>query len=96
MNTLLANLTDNLSEINTMNCKTCKERNRIISTCQYIACEENHAIYKCEKCNAKSHRPIDVLKESFKNVYDFCNGNIDKFLLLLRKGAYPYDYMDNN
>ena len=96
MNTLLANLTDNLSEINTMNCKTCKERNRIISTCQYIAYEENHAICKCEKCNAKSHRPIDVLKESFKNVYDFCNGNIDKFLLLLRKGAYPYDYMDNN
>ena len=79
MNTSLANLTDNLSEINTMNWKTCKERNRIISTCQYIAYEENHAIYKCEKCNAKSHRPIDVLKESFKTHTIFVTVTLTSF-----------------
>ena len=25
----------------------------------------------------------------------FCNGEINKFVLLLRKDVYPYEYMDN-
>ena len=28
-------------------------------------------------------------------MYEFCNKNIDKFSLLLRKGVYPYKYMNN-
>ena len=31
----------------------------------------------------------------FKNTYRFCNGDIDKFMFLLRKGVYPYEYMDD-
>ena len=33
--------------------------------------------------------------ESFPSVYQFCNGDINKFVLLLRKGVYPYEYMDS-
>ena len=92
MNTSLSNLTDNLPEINTINCETCMEKNRIISECQYITHENNGLIYKCKKCNAKSYKLTTPLKEKFRNTYNFCNDNIDKFLLLLRKGVYPYKF----
>ena len=29
------------------------------------------------------------------NIYELCNGDINKFILLLKKGAYPYEYMDS-
>ena len=30
----------------------------------------------------------------FPNIHQFCNGDINKFILLLRKGFYPYECMD--
>ena len=33
--------------------------------------------------------------KNFKNTYSFCNNDINKFILLLRKGVYPYEYMDS-
>ena len=36
-----------------------------------------------------------MLIEKFPNVYQFCNEDINKFVLLLRKGVYPYEYMDS-
>ena len=28
-------------------------------------------------------------------MHQFCNGDIDKLVLLLRNGVYPYEYMDS-
>ena len=35
------------------------------------------------------------LIKKFANTYEFCNGILNKFILLLRKGVYCYEYMDN-
>ena len=89
MNTSLSNLTDNLSEINKQECKRCKEN------CKYIIHKNDVLIYKCKKCHTRSYKSIDPLKKKFPNVYRFCNKDNNKFILLLRKGVYPYEYMDS-
>ena len=35
------------------------------------------------------------LIKRFANIHEFCNEDINKFILLLRKGVYRYEYMDS-
>ena len=35
------------------------------------------------------------LIKTFLRIYKFCMGNLNKFVLLLRKDVYPYEYMDS-
>ena len=39
-------------------------------------------------------KPVNRLIKMFPNIHQFCNGDINKFILLLRKGFYPYECMD--
>ena len=43
--------------------------------------------------NAKKIK--EGLIEKFPSVYQFCNGDLNKFVLLWRKGVYPYECMDS-
>ena len=45
----------------------------------------------CKK-NYKKEFNKELIKR-FENTHKFCNGDINKFILLLRKGVYPYEYM---
>ena len=38
---------------------------------------------------------MDALKKTFPNIYRLSNNDINKLILLLRKGVYPYEYMDS-
>ena len=38
---------------------------------------------------------INGLIKKFPNLYQFCNEDINKFVLFLRNGVYPYEYMDS-
>ena len=50
---------------------------------------------KCKECNGKSAKPVKELIEKFPSAYKFCNRDLNKFVLLLRKSVYPDEYMDS-
>ena len=95
MQSKLSGLVGNLPQINNKDCKKCMERNKIKSECEFIALNNNRLKYKCKKCNDISSKSINKLIKKFPRTYKFCNGNLNKFVLLLRKGVYPYEYMDS-
>ena len=50
-----------------------------------------HENNRCEEYK----KLIEGLIKKFPSMYEFCNGNLNKFILLPRKGIYPYEDMDN-
>ena len=52
-------------------------------------------LLECSHCNAWFKKDSEELMKKFANTYEFCNEDINKFILLLRKGVYPYEYMDS-
>ena len=51
--------------------------------------------YRCKECKGTSTKSINELIEKFPRMYQFCKGDLNKFVLLLRKGVYPHEYMDS-
>ena len=52
--------------------------------------------YKRLSCNTDYSNKIDEeLKKRFKNIFKFPNNDINKFILLLREGVYPYEHMND-
>ena len=52
------------------------------------SCTENNRCEECEKI-------IEGLIKKFPSIYQFCNSDLNKFVLLLQKGVYPCKYMDS-
>ena len=61
-----------------------------------MSTEDEILILKCLNCNKnhKKHFNLDLIKIS-ANKYEFCDGDINRFCLMLRKGVYSYEYMDS-
>ena len=51
---------------------------------------------QCLDCKKSYNKDCNKeLIKIFANTYEFCNGDINKFVSLIRKGVYPYEYKDN-
>ena len=95
MSTLLSSLVDDLSEIDKKECKVCKEIRKIKSVCNFIDLENNKLNYEYKERKKRLLKPINEWIKNFRNVYQFCNEDINKSVLLLRKCVYPYEYIDS-
>ena len=90
MATSLSKLVENLTEgIHNDKCIKCK------SNLCYMKVMDEKLIFRCFNCNKNYKKEINKeLVERFSNTYNFCNNDINNFVMLLRKGVYPYEYMD--
>ena len=71
------------------------ERKNIRLECEFIRFKNDRLNYIWKECKGSSTKSINELTAKFPSVYQFCNGDLHKFVLLLRKGAYQYEYMDS-
>ena len=47
--------------------------------------KNNRLIYKCEECKEKWKRPLNKLIEIFQSTYQFCESDLNRFVLSLQK-----------
>ena len=91
MSSSLSKLVDDLSEgLHNNKCVNCE------SCLDYIKTKNKKLILKCFNCEQYYEKGFNKeLIKRFASTYEFCNENLNKSILLLRKGAYPYEYIDN-
>ena len=88
MSTSLSNLVDNEEKK-----KNVWKEKKIRLNCEFIGFKNGRLNYKCKECK-KSYTKL-TNESTFPALYKFCNGDLNKFFLLLRKGIYPYEYIDS-
>ena len=90
MSSSVSKLVDNLFEgIHNNKCADCK------SSLDYIKTKNEKLILECYNCKQRYRKKFNKeLIKRFASTYKFCNNDLNKFVLLLRKGVYPYEYAD--
>ena len=85
MSSSLSTLVDNLSEgLHSDKCTDCK------SCLDYMSIKGNLLIFRSFECKKNFEKKFnEEFIKRFANMYEFCNKDINKFILLLRKGVYP-------
>ena len=95
MSSSLSSLVDNLAadEIKNIFSYECEYCNNKLENLRF---KDKNMLFKFFQCNSwyKKQFEHDLINK-FKNTYEFCNKDISKFILLLRKGIYPYEYIES-
>ena len=74
-----------LSEIYKKKCKGCEERKKIKSVCNFYWLKNNKLNYEYKECTKRWLKPVYGLIKKFPNLYEFCNGDINKFVFVVKK-----------
>ena len=90
MSTSISSLVDNLSKgLHSDKCIDCE------SYLDYMSIKDDQLFFRCFECKTNYKKDFNKkLINRFVSAYEHCNKDIKKFILLLRKGIYPYEYMD--
>ena len=84
---LVSDLSEGLHNDRCIDCKSCLD---------YMTTKDEQLIFRCFRCKKNYEKDFSKeLIQRYVNIYEFCNGDLNKFILLLRKGVYPYKYMDS-
>ena len=103
LSSLVSNLSEGIHRIkckyghDDKKCETCGIKNKYCDcSLEYTNFKHDLIEFKCLCCNKRYQRKFDEkLKERLFNTYKFSNHDNNKFILLLRKGVYPCEYMDD-
>ena len=99
MSSSLSKLVDNLSEgIHNNKCVDCKSNLdyvKIMAKPSSLERKNEKLILECYNCKQRYRKKFNKeLIKRFASTYEFCNNDLNKFVLLLRKCVYPYEYAD--
>ena len=90
MSSLLLSLVSNLCTINN---EELELKNEFIDNLRSMLASLSCLVDCLSEINKKIL--LIELSEKFPDIYRFCNRDPNTFSLLLRKGVYPYEYMDS-
>ena len=68
-------------------------KKKIKSNYEFVGFKIGRLDYKCKECKKSCTKVING--KNFPTLYKFCNGDLNKLFLLLRKGIYLFEYMDS-
>ena len=98
MRSMVASLSQSINEISEIENKISKidkeeTKNEFTDSMRSMTASLLQSIDKVSETDKKISQA--ALIEKFPNTYQLCNKDLNKFALLLRKGVYPYEYMDS-
>ena len=65
-------------------------KKKVRLNCEFIGFKNGGLNYKCKECKMSFTKLTNKSIKNFPTLYKFCNGDLDKFFLVLRKGIDPY------
>ena len=77
------------------NARNAWKEKKLRLNCEFIRFKNGRLSYKCKECKNTYTKLTDESIKNLPTLYRFCNIDLNKFFLLLRKGIYPYEYIDS-
>ena len=98
MSSSLSKLVDNVSEgIHNKKCVDCKSSVDYIKTHSSLEHKNEKLILECYNCKQRYRKKLNKeITKRFASTYEFCNNDLNKFVLLLRINIIDIDYRHAN